>query len=570
MLKSLGLEQLLAASFGLVLLAASAAGLMAIRGQVAVQRSSAVAAQEAHHALLAQKLAMLQQREQATSRAFFLSPGEHGDERCAEAGRNFGAILDDLAADHPDQTASEELETLRAAWQAGEDELQKMFAATRQGRNDLQVAELPKSVALSKKIQTALNAYVDHATQQADDRLKDEQATSSRTLWASSICVVLSAMAALFFGALTVRIVGARVQRAREALAAIERKDLSQEDIAVSTKDALGATLRSVNSMRGALNHIFVDLGRVGAQVSSASTELAATAENAAAAADDQQRQTDQVAATLTEMSSSVAEVAQHTSVASQSAASVTVSVRQGNEAVTTTTAKMAQIADQSAAVAQTIDALVRESDQIGRAASLIQAISQQTNLLALNAAIEAARAGEHGKGFAVVATEVRKLAEQTGAATGEIEGMIAKIRTQANEALERSQSERGYIADGVRLTDSTREFFAQILESASTVDQMMEQIAAATTEQSAATEELNRNLQKIAHLVTQSTVVSHESSAASEELCKLAGEMHRQIGQFTLTCESTAPKGGKAKLAERSSRTDRRPQAAHANRYAL
>src|SRR5580698_9895057 len=339
MLKCLGLEQLLAASFGLVLLTATAAGMMAIRGQVAVQQSSAVAAKEAHHALLAQKLAMLQQREQATSRAFFLSPGEHGDERCAEAGRNFGAILDDLAADHPDQTASEELETLRAAWQAGEDELQKMFAATRQGRNDLQVAELPKSVALSKKIQTALNAYVDHATQQADDRLKDEQATSSRTLWASSICVVLSAMAALFFGALTVRIV-----RAREALAAIERKDLSQEDIAVSTKDALGATLRSVNSMRGALNHIFVDLGRVGAQVSSASTELAATAENAAAAADDQQRQTDQVAATLTEMSSSVAEVAQHTSVASQSAASVTVSVRQGNEAVTTTTAKMAQI----------------------------------------------------------------------------------------------------------------------------------------------------------------------------------------------------------------------------------
>jgi methyl-accepting chemotaxis protein len=570
MLKRLGLEQLLAASFGLVLLTATATGMMAIRGQVAVQQSSAVAAKEAHHALLAQKLAMLQQREQATSRAFFLSPGEHGDQRCAEAARNFGAILDDLAADHPDQTASEQLETLRAAWQAGEDELQKMFAVTRQGRNDLLLAELPKSVALSKKIQTALNAYVDYATQQADDRLKDEIATSKRTLWASSICVVSSGLAALFFGFITVRVVGARVQRAREALAAIERKDLSQEDIDVSTKDALGATLRSINSMRGALNYIFVDMERIGAQVSAASTELAATAQNAATAADDQRRQTDQVAATLTQMSSSVAEVARHTSVASQSAASATVSVRQGNEAVATTTAKMAQIADQSESVAQTIDALVRESDQIGRAANLIQAISQQTNLLALNAAIEAARAGEHGKGFAVVATEVRKLAEQTGAATHEIEGMIAKIRTQAKEALERSQNERGHIADGVRLTDSTREFFAQILESASTVDHMMEQIATASTQQSAATEELNQNLQRIVHLVAQSATVSHESSAASEELCKLAGEMHRQIGQFTLAPEDTAPKVSKVKQTERAPRTVRGPQVASTSRYAL
>src|ERR1700742_304342 len=130
MLKRLGLEQLLIASFGLVLLAATAAGAMAIHGQLVAQESSATAAKEAHHALLAQKLAMLQQREQATSRAFFLSPGEHGDERCAEAARNFGSILEELSGDRPDETARQQLETLQAAWRAGEDELRAMFAVT--------------------------------------------------------------------------------------------------------------------------------------------------------------------------------------------------------------------------------------------------------------------------------------------------------------------------------------------------------------------------------------------------------------------------------------------------------
>jgi methyl-accepting chemotaxis protein len=548
MLKRLGLEQLLLASFGLVLLAAAAAGAVAIRGQMVVEQSSAVAAREARHALLAQRLAMLQQREQATSRAFFLSPAEHGDERCAEAAHSFGAILDDLAGDRPDGTASAQLDALRTAWRAGEDELQTMFTVIRQGHNDQLAAELPKSVTLSRTIQTALNAYVDHATQLADDRLRDQQATSRRTLWVSSVCVALSGLAALLFGVLTARVVASRVQSAREALAAIERKDLSQEDIEVATRDALGATLRSVNSMRGALNRVLTHLGEIGSQLSAASTELATTAQSASAAADDQQRQTDQVAATLTEISSSIAEVAHHTAVASQSAGAATVSVRQGNEAVATTAAKMAEIAHHSEAVGQTVDALARDSDKIGRAANLIRAIAEQTNLLALNAAIEAARAGAHGKGFSVVATEVRKLAEQTGGATAEIEGMILSIQTQAKAALERRESERGHIAEGVRLTDTTREFFTQILDSVATVERMMEQIAAATTEQSAAIEELNRNLQQIVQLVMGSTTTSHESCSACADLSRMADEMHRQIAQFTLAPRRAAPADGKAK----------------------
>jgi|GEM_PF-2138421 methyl-accepting chemotaxis protein len=536
MLKRLGLERLLVAGMGCVLFAAIAAGLVSIRSQITVQHSSAVAAREAHHALLAQRLATLQQREQATSRAYFLQPKEHGDQRCVEAAQSFAATLDELVADvNDDPVAKARLEDLRAAWQSGETELQTMLSVVRSGQSEQLAEELPKSVALSKKIQTALNSYVNYSEDMAQKRLAAQDKTSARGLWLSVVFIVFGAVAAALFATVTIRTISERVRHAQYALAAIERKDLSDKDIEILTDDALGAALHSVNQMRSTLVQILRGLGTIGAQVSAASTELASSASSSAAAADDQHRKADQVSATLTQMSSSVSEVARNTALAAESAGHASDSVNDGNEAVAATASKMKDISEQSSAVAQTIDKLVQDADHIGRAASLIRAISEQTNLLALNAAIEAARAGEHGKGFSVVAAEVRKLAEQTGGATHEIEGMIANIQSQARNALERSQSERAAIADGVELTTSARSSFGDISTAVCHVNSITEQIAATTTEQSAAMEEVNRSLQDIAQLIARSATVARESSEACTELSRLTEELHGNIEQFKL-----------------------------------
>jgi len=534
-LKRLGLEQLISFGFGLVLLAATVAGVVSIRGHIEVRESSAAAAKDAHYALLAEQLAMFQQREQATSRAFFLNPAEHGDQRCIEAAQKFAAISRQLRTESTDPAASDDLADVTRTWEAGESELATMFAFGRQGNNAAMLGEMPKSVALSKKIQTAVTAYVSYMESHAQTAQQQQEQIARRMLWLSILFLGLSFVVAILAAVATIRIVAGRVHQAHQALDAIAQRNLCGADLDIHTHDALGRALGSVNHTRKALVGVFEELGQIGTQVAAAATQLAATAENSARGADDERAQTEQVSSALTEMAASVAEVAKHAAIASQSAGSAAASVAEGDRAIAETAAKMAEISAHSAVVSESIATLAKHSEEIGRAASLIRKIASQTNLLALNAAIEAARAGEHGKGFAVVAAEVRRLAEQTGAATGEIDAMIANIQQQARHALENTRVENGSIGEGVSLAESTRGSFTLIRESVSTVDSMMAHIAAAAHQQAATTEELTRNLDHIVQIVGQSATTAHESSTASAGLSMLSEQMQSQIARFCL-----------------------------------
>lgn len=533
--KRLGLEPLLMLSFGLVMLTAVLAGGTSIAAHMVAEKYSARTAMASRHALLAQQLAMLQQREQATSRAYFMDPSEHGDVRCAEAAGKFENIYAQLDAETSDGGARSELVGMKRAWDAGEAELKKMFALGRAGNRDAMLAELPQSVTISKQIQTTLTQYVTDRATAAGERRQDEQRVSRQALWITVALVCMGLLCGIVCAIATTRIVSRRVEGAQVALTAIAGHDLSGADLDVHTEDALGQTVRCVNRVRNSLAEVIGEMDEVGTQVSAAASELAASAQNSTRSADDQRNRAEQISAALTELSSSVAEVARHTSITSESTSSVSVSVREGNEAVTAIATRMAKIAEQSEVAGRTIEELARHSGEISRAASLIGGIAEQTNLLALNAAIEAARAGEHGRGFAIVANEVRRLAEQAEKATSEIEAMIVTLQQQAKRALEHTQAEVESIAGGVSLAETSRASFARIEEAVATVSGLVSQIAAAAQEQATTTEELNGNLHEIAQGVGASAAAAHESSAASEELSRLSDRLHSRIAEFRL-----------------------------------
>ncbi|HKK20007.1 MAG TPA: methyl-accepting chemotaxis protein, partial [candidate division Zixibacteria bacterium] len=195
----------------------------------------------------------------------------------------------------------------------------------------------------------------------------------------------------------------------------------------------------------------------------------------------------------------------------------------------------MQRIADVVRISADSIGKLAKSADQIGEIISVIDDIADQTNLLALNAAIEAARAGEQGRGFAVVADEVRKLAERTGKATGEITDMIKGIQGETTEAVQSMESGISEVDNGRQLADSAGGSLTEIVSMSQRVMDMVQQIATATEEQSSAAEQISRNIEHISSVTKETATGAEQSAAAAEELNRQAEGMKQMVAQFKI-----------------------------------
>ncbi len=259
------------------------------------------------------------------------------------------------------------------------------------------------------------------------------------------------------------------------------------------SKDETGQLLLAMDSMVERLSLVVSEVNNGAQALAGASEELSATAQALSQASNEQAAGVEETSASIEQMTSSIVRNTENAKVTEAMASKAAKDAAEGGESVNATVVAMKQIATKI---------------------SIIDDIAAQTNLLALNAAIEAARAGEHGKGFAVVAAEVRKLAERSQVAAQEI-GQVA--------------------TSSVELAEKAGKLLEQMVPSIRKTADLVQEIAAASNEQSSGAGQINSAVSQLNQTTQQNASSSEELASTSEEMSSQAEQLQQTMAFFRL-----------------------------------
>ena len=300
--------------------------------------------------------------------------------------------------------------------------------------------------------------------------------------------------------------------------------------------DELGDLARGFNRFLDSQRELIGEVLSTSERLRTAVNQVARVVDNTAERSGRQQEMTDMVATAVHEMGLTVQDIAQsagNAAVASQHARD---EAMQAREVVGGSIRHIESMSDEIGLAASAVGALAHQVASIDQVLAVIRGISEQTNLLALNAAIEAARAGEMGRGFAVVADEVRTLARRTQSSTDEIQQMIGSLKQGAQNAVSSMHSGQAATGTGVESSQRTGASLTAITGQVERISDMNHQVATATEEQSAVTEEINRNVQGISDLARATAGEVRACREDCQTLQRLADDLARQMGGFRLS----------------------------------
>lgn len=354
----------------------------------------------------------------------------------------------------------------------------------------------------------------------------------------------------------------------RRGMQALADGDLTQRlsadipEIENPAGDEVGQLAQAVNEIASSVKHVITDyngtaerlaevIGRMadGAEVVSTSSRLVEdsseesgrvtgqVAQAVGEIAEGAERQVRIVEAALgsaSQVASAAATSAEHAQATAEAAHGAQEIVRQGMDSADQANIAMLAVRESSSEIADAIRSLESKSDEIGEIVHTITGLAEQTNLLALNAAIEAARAGDQGRGFAVVAEEVRKLAEESQLAAGEISKLISAIQTDTRTAVTVVQDGAERTEHGTAVVEQTREAFLQIGSAVGDISTRIQQIAEAAGQVAASTETMRENISEVA-------VVAEGSSASTEEVAASTEQTSASAQQIAASAQELA-----------------------------
>lgn len=469
--------------------------------------------------------------------------------------------IDIIEALEPDQEAKELLLTITAL----NDQLKEKsenFIDLKEENNEQAIQLVNEEIVpLAIQIEEEANKI---AELQTTDMQEGSEANSElvasikkQILIGSFIALVLAVLIGVFMTRMITRPVLLLVEGAEK----IASGDLTQNDINVKNQDEIGELAHAFDQMKQNLRQLIHQVRSNTEQVAATSEELSASAEETNKATEHITVAMQEVAAGAEKQVSSVTQSVESSEEISrgmnkaadsiQSVAQLTVAANErtnlGSDVVNRTVEQMNRVQQSATESAEVAYTLSEKSKEIGQIIELITQVANQTNLLALNAAIEAARAGEQGRGFAVVADEVRKLAEQSANAAGQIRTLIEEIQEESQKAVQSMNNGTQVVKEGLQLVSQTGDAFQDIAQSikqvaaesqevAAIVKQVhsnSQQVAEGMKEARQIVEQSASNIQKVAASAEEQNATMEEVSSSAEVLSKMAQDLQGVISKF-------------------------------------
>jgi methyl-accepting chemotaxis protein len=301
----------------------------------------------------------------------------------------------------------------------------------------------------------------------------------------------------------------------------------------VSGRDEIAELASCFNRFVERLQGIIGNVIQTAASVRQDAQLLSTTARENELAIQRQQTEIEQIVAAIREMAAVVDNVSQSVSETANQSQQADSAAASGKQTVSLTMGQIQSLSSDIKTAAGVIDQLQQETQSIGSVLDVIRGIAEQTNLLALNAAIEAARAGEQGRGFAVVADEVRTLASRTQTSTTEIREMIERLQSGSHKAVEMMSAGNAQAGASVEQAGQASKSLENITAIVSVIRDRTNQIAAASEQQSAATRQIEKNVQRISNVAIESAQSSSRICNNTQHLAAAADQLSELVSRF-------------------------------------
>ncbi|TNH15316.1 HAMP domain-containing protein [Halomonas sp. BL6] len=353
----------------------------------------------------------------------------------------------------------------------------------------------------------ANEAFIAYARQRGQNLMDDYQQSRTINTYVEIAVLLFVALCIALVLMGMMRVVLRPLKEAGQHFERIAQGDLSHS-IADRGRNEIGQLFSAMRHMQTGLSQTVSSVRDSSGSIHIGAREIAGGNADLSSRTEQQAASLEETAASMEQLTATVKQNSDNARQGSTLASEASATAAQGGEAVEQVVVTMHGIADSSRKI----------SDIIG----VIDSIAFQTNILALNASVEAARAGEQGRGFAVVATEVRNLASRSADAAKEIRALI--------------ETSVGQVEQGSQLVEGAGQTMEAIMASVKRVADIMDEISAASTEQSDGIEQVNQAIAQMDEVTQQNAALVQESASAAASLEEQAAHLERAVATFKLS----------------------------------